>query len=143
MSDLEQRIARLEDHAALQQLVTDYLIAVDDLTDIEPVLALFTDNAVFDMRGIGYPHFEGKPALRDFFTDVFSSMSHHAHYATNFSVDSLEGNNARCRTHVIGMGRTNDNAQVLFYLQYHLTMKRNAAGRWQISLFKGKALMPL
>jgi ketosteroid isomerase-like protein len=139
---LEQRIQQLEDRQGLQEVITDYLIAVDALESVEDILNVFTEDAVFDMSGINYPSFAGKPALREFFTGVFAQMTHHAHYATNFKVDAIDGDTAKCRTHVIGMGKTLGGDNVLFYLQYHLGYRRTAQG-WKIQSFRGKALMPL
>lgn len=139
---LEQRIQQMEDRQAIQDVVTAYLIAVDDLKDVEAVLDCFTDDAVFDMTGIEYPKFEGKAALRSFFTDTFRVMQYHAHYGTNFSLDRLEGDSAACRTHVIGKGITREGGDILIYLQYHLDFVRQN-GQWKISYFRGAALMPV
>lgn len=142
MNTLEQRMQLMEDRQAIQDVVTAYLIAVDDLNDVEAVLNCFTDDAVFDMTGIDYPTFDGKEALRDFFTETFKVMEYHAHYATNFSLDRLDGDSATCRTHVIGKGITREGEDVLFYLQYHLKFARSD-GQWKIKHFRGAALMPL
>lgn len=138
----EKRIQALEDRQALEQVITDYLIAVDDLSSVDDVMRVFTDDAVFDMSKIGYASIEGSPAIREFFDGVFASMRHHAHYATNFSLDALQDSMARCRTHVIGRGVTQEGERVVFYLQYHLEMRRES-GTWKIAVFKGKPLMPL
>ncbi len=142
MEDIKIRLQQLEDRQQVQDVITNYLVAVDDLSSVDEVLDCFTDDAVFDMSGIDYPVLEGIDNLRDFFTNVFSSMTHHAHYATNFKLDQLENDTAACRTHVIGMGITKDGDKVLFYLQYHLRMKRTNSG-WKMSNFRGQALMPL
>jgi len=139
---VEQRLKALEDRQALEQLVTDYLLAVDDLSNVDAVMEVFTQDAAFDMSGIGYANIQGASAIRSFFDDVFASMRHHAHYATNFSLDELEEDRAICRTHVIGMGITNEGKDVLFYLQYHLEMRRESE-TWRISLFRGTPLMPI
>ncbi|MFN2328394.1 MAG: nuclear transport factor 2 family protein [Chromatocurvus sp.] len=139
---LEKRLQALEDRQAVEQVITDYLIAIDDRASVDAVMNLFTDDAVFDMSGIGYPNITGAPAIREFFDGVFAGMRHHAHYATNFSLDTLQGDLAQCRTHVIGMGVTADGDEVLFYLQYHLEMRRES-GIWKINTFRGKPLMPI
>jgi len=138
---LEKRLQALEDRQAIEQVITDYLIAVDDLSSVDAVMNVFTDDAVFDMSRIGYADIAGAPAIREFFDGVFAGMRHHAHYATNFSLDTLQADFARCRTHVIGMGVTAEGSEVLFYLQYHLEMRRET-GTWKIATFRGKPLMP-
>jgi len=146
MPSLEQRIQTLEDRQALQELVSSYLIALDDAADLEQLLNHFTEDAVFDMTALDYPIFEGMAALRELFTGAFASMSHSAHYATNFKIDSLEQDRASARTHAMGMGvpaaaAPTGSDSVLFYVQYHLEFARiNAA--WKITSLRGQPLMP-
>ncbi len=142
MSSVEQRLQTLEDESALQKRITAYLVAVDELSSVDAVLASFTEDAVFDMTGIDYGRFEGEAQLRQFFEGVFDTMSHHAHYASNFHIDKLGDDTAACRTHVMGMGRSKDGGDVLFYLQYFLEYRRTGEG-WKITSFRGKPLMPL
>ena len=150
MPSLEQRIRILEDRQALQELVSSYLIALDDAADLEQLLNHFTEDAVFDMTALDYPTFEGMAALRELFTGTFASMSHSAHYATNFKIDSLEQDRASARTHAIGMGvpaaaaatATNTGSEsVLFYVQYHLEFARINTS-WKITSLRGQPLMP-
>lgn len=142
MATLEERIRQLEERQALEDVVTAYLIAVDNLTDVGAVLNCFSKAPILDMTGIDYPRIEGREALQEFFTDTFSDMTYHAHYATNFSLDRLEGDEASCRAHVIGLGVTRAGGEILIYLQYHLDFVRESEG-WKISRFRGEALMPL
>jgi len=120
MPSLEQRIQILEDRQALQELVSSYLIALDDAADLEQLLNHFTEDAVFDMTALDYPTFEGMAALRELFTGG--------------------------RTHAMGMGvpaaaAPTGSDSVLFYVQYHLEFARiNAA--WKITSLRGQPLMP-
>ena len=59
MSTLEQRIQIIEDRQALQHLLSSYLVALDDLSDIEHALSFFTQDAVFDMSAMAYPSCHG------------------------------------------------------------------------------------
>lgn len=141
MDKLEKRLQAIENRQALQDVLIDYLIAVDERESVDAVMECFTNDPEFDMSGIGYPNIRGESALRSFFESTFANMSAHAHYATNFKVDSMTEDTAACRTHVIGMGCTNEGQQVLFYLQYQLRFVRSGSG-WKIQHFRGKALMP-
>ena len=141
MPSLEQRIQNIEDRQALQELVSSYLIALDNAADIEQVLCCFSEDAVFDMTALDYPTFKGMAALRELFTGAFASMSHSAHYATNFKIDSLEENSASARTHAMGMGIPLEGGSVLFYVQYHLEFQR-INQRWKMSSLRGEPLMP-
>ena len=142
MPSLEQRIQTLEDRQALQELVSSYLIALDDAADLEQLLNHFTEDAVFDMTALDYPTFEGKVALRELFTGAFASMNHSAHYATNFKIDSLEQDKASARTHALGMGVPVEGESVLFYVQYYLKFKR-LNNSWKIHSLRGQPLMPV
>lgn len=141
MPSLEQRIQNIEDRQALQELVSSYLIALDNAADVEQVLRCFSEDAVFDMTALDYPTFKGMAALRELFTGAFASMSHSAHYATNFKIDSLEENSASARTHAMGMGIPLEGGSVLFYVQYHLEFQR-INQRWKMSSLRGEPLMP-
>tara|TARA_B110000902_G_scaffold148125_1_gene170787 strand:+ start:355 stop:786 length:432 start_codon:yes stop_codon:yes gene_type:complete len=142
MPSLEQRIQTLEDRQALQDLVSSYLIALDDAADLEQLLSYFTEDAVLDMTALDYPAFEGMDALRELFTGAFASMSHSAHYATNFKIDSLEQDTASARTHAMGLGVPVEGGSVLFYAQYHLKFKR-INNSWKIQSLRGQPLMPI
>lgn len=141
MPSLDQRIQNIEDRQALQELVSSYLIALDNAADIEQVLCCFSEDAVFDMTALDYPTFKGMTALRELFTGAFASMNHSAHYATNFKIDSLEENSASARTHAMGMGIPLEGGSVLFYVQYHLEFQR-INQRWKMSSLRGEPLMP-
>ena len=132
----------------MQELVSSYLIALDDAADLEQLLNHFTEDAVFDMTALDYPTFEGMAALRELFTGAFSSMSHSAHYATNFKIDSLEQDTASARTHAMGMGvpaaaapTATGSESVLFYVQYHLEFARINTS-WKITSLRAQPLMP-
>lgn len=142
MATLEERVQRMEDRQALQDLLTAYCTAVDSLTDMDGLLDCFTDDAVFDLSGIDLPRFEGREQIRGFFIPVFKDMSHHGHLNTNLAIDNLAGNEATCRAYIIGMGATHDGRSVLVYVRYLLKCVRTEAG-WKIKHFSEAALMPL
>jgi len=142
MLTIESRLKRIEDRAALRDVLTAYCNAVDSLSDMDGLLNCFTEDAVLDLSGISLPRFDGHSEIRKFFTQVFHDMSHHAHYATNFTVDKLDGGSATCRAAVLGTGATRDGRTVLVYVRYFLDFARTATG-WKISRFGETALMPL
>lgn len=141
MSSLEARVRRIEDRQALQDLFHGYLFAVDSLTDLDGMLGLFTEDVTFDLRPIGLPCLEGHEGLRQFFSDVFGYMSHHAHYGTNFTVRRLDGDTASAWAYVIGMG-VRDGVQVTLHVKYFLDYVRTPAG-WKISRFSEAPILPM
>jgi ketosteroid isomerase-like protein len=142
VSNLERRIQLLEDRLALQDVLTAFCNAVDSLSDLDGLLNCFTADAVFDLSGISLPCFEGRDAIRGFFVQVFADMSHHAHCASNFTVDLLTDTSAQSRAAVIGTGATKDGRSVLVYVRYFLDYRRIGAD-WKISRLSEAALMPL
>lgn len=139
---LEDRIKRIEDRFALQDALTAFCNAVDSLNDIDGLLNCFTQDAIFDLSGIHLPRFEGPGEIRGFFSQVFKDMSHHAHYACNFTIDRFDGESAECSAAVIGTGATHDGRSVLVYVRYFLDFARTNAG-WKIKRLREAALMPL
>ena len=142
MATIEERLKRIEDRLALQDLLTAYCTAVDSLTDLDGLVNCFTEDAVFDLGGISLPRFEGHAQIRQFFTQVFADMTHHGHYNTNFAIDTLGSDTASCRACVIGMGAAKSGSSVLVYVRYLLDFVRMASG-WKIKSFGEATIMPL
>jgi ketosteroid isomerase-like protein len=142
MLSIEARLKIIEDRTALQDVLTAFCNAVDSLSDMDGLLNCFTEDAVFDLSGIHLPKFERHAEIRKFFAQVFLDMSHHAHCASNFTVDKLDDNNASCRSAVIGTGATHDGRTVLVYVRYFLDFVRTPSG-WKIRRLNEAALMPL
>ncbi|MEE8601502.1 nuclear transport factor 2 family protein [Euzebya tangerina] len=76
--DLEARVRRLEDRAALQELAARYAMAVDD-RDWDAVEAMYTQDAVFDsVEG----RIEGREPVVAYYrhrTDMFGATYHYPH----------------------------------------------------------------
>jgi ketosteroid isomerase-like protein len=138
----DARIQALEDRFALNDLFLGYLYAVDKLTDIDGLLSLFTEDAIYDLSGIGLAQVKGHDGIRGFFEPVFADMTHHAHYGSNFVVDRLEGDDASIRAYVNARGISGNGNTVHVHVRYFLDCKRTANG-WKIARFFEDALMPL
>lgn len=127
---------------ALQDLMTDYCYAVDGLKDVEPLLALFTDDAVADLTAIGLPLMEGKPAIKKFFDGVFADMSHHFHMIANFRPQSWDGSVGAMTAYVIGMGRANDGNTVTVEVHYRMECVEQG-GAWKCRHYTITPMMPM
>jgi ketosteroid isomerase-like protein len=132
----------IEDRIALNELMIAYCYAVDDLDDVEPLLALFTEDAVLDFSGIGLPLMRGKAEIRGFYEGVFADMSHHTHYLSNFRVDSHDGDAARVRAYVEGLGRAKDGAEVHVHVRYVMDCVKGE-GAWKCRRYEIIAGMPI
>lgn len=132
----------IEDRIGLQDLMIDYCYAVDKLSDVDGLLALFTENAVLDFSAIGLPVMYGHGDMRRFFERVFADMSHHAHYITNFRAVHCDGHRAIMTAYVIGLGRAKAGNAVEVNVQYTFKAVRGGAG-WQCEHYSMFSMLPL
>ena len=131
-----------EERFALEDLMTDYCYAVDQLEDVQPLLDLFTDDAVLDFSAIGLPAMHGKSEFRKFYDTVFADMSHHTHYISNFRVEAYDGDTATMRAYVQGLGRSNTGNDVLVHVRYRMeSVKRH--GAWKCTRYEIMPGMPV
>ena len=131
----------LEDRLAIQDLMTAYCYAVDDMGNVEGILALFTEDAVLDFSKIGLPVMHGHGDIRAFFERVFTDMSHHAHHIGNFRPEAYTGDTAEMSAYVIGLGRAKDGNEVTVHVQYRFGCLRTGAG-WKCCEYSMFAMLP-
>lgn len=132
----------IEDRLAIQDLLIAYAHAVDTMTSIDAICDVFTEDAVFDLSGIGLAAMHGHSGIRQFFTNVLANMAHHAHYLTNFAVTAYAGDTASMRAYVIGMGVGKDGRTVTVNGRYYFDVARTAAG-WKATRYTMDFLVPL
>lgn len=132
----------VEDRLAIQDLMVSYCYAVDTLSDVGAVLAVFPEDGVLDLSGIGLPVCRGHAEIAAFFEGVFRDMSHHAHYLTNFRFRDYTGNAAQATAYVIGMGRARAGHEVAVHGRYHFDAVRTPAG-WKCARYSMDFTMPL
>lgn len=142
MSNLEARIQRIEDREALHDVLLAYYTAVDSLTDLDGLVDCFTEEALFDLTPLGLERYVGREAIRGFFAQVFTEMSHHAHHVTNIRIWSQDDNAATGRAYVVGRGRSHAGMQAFVSCYIDLAYVRTDGG-WKISSFIEGSLMPL
>ncbi len=78
---LEQRIARLEDTEAIQNLKARYAAYCDDGYDPEGIAALFVENGIWEASTFG-TH-TGRKAIREFMSGISSNITWALHCVTN------------------------------------------------------------
>ncbi|HZZ47668.1 MAG TPA: nuclear transport factor 2 family protein [Pseudonocardia sp.] len=81
---LEQRLRCLEDINEIQRLKSEYTLACDDNYNPDAICELFTDDGLWSMNVFG--HYEGKEAIRGFFTSVSKQIVWSLHAATTPSI---------------------------------------------------------
>ncbi|CCA92252.1 nuclear transport factor 2 family protein [Novosphingobium sp. PP1Y] len=132
----------IEDRLAIQDLLISYAHAVDSLHDIDGILDVFVEDAVFDLSGINFPSLNGHGEIRKFFEDTFEVMSAHGHYLTNFAITAYDGDTASIRAYVIGMGKYKAGGGITVNGRYYFDVKRTDAG-WKATRYTMDFLIPI
>lgn len=131
----------VEDRGALEAVAIAYCRAVDRIGDIKGVLALFTPDAVYDLSGIGMGEFVGHDGIRGFFEAAFPTMTHAAHYVSNFAVLAFDATRAEAEGYVHAFARNVDGSMIDVKACYSFALARNANG-WKISGLSIRLLLP-
>ncbi len=84
--DLARRVALIEDREAIRRLKHLYCRLCDNGYDAASLVALFTDDGVWD-AGEAYGRFVGKAAMRGFFEGMPKAVSFSVHTALNDIID--------------------------------------------------------
>jgi len=132
----------IEDRIAIEDLLISYATAVDSVSDIDGICAVFTEDADFDLSGIGLPRGKGHGAIREFFGNVFAGTSHHAHHLSNFTITAFAGDTASARAYVIGIGLQKDGTRITVHGRYYFDVVRTSAG-WKANHYHMDFLLPL
>jgi hypothetical protein len=93
-SELAARVRRLEDIEALKQLKHRYAAFCDQDYDPDGLAPLFTENAIWDGGMMG--RYEGREAIRKFFSEAHTVVPFAIHHVTNAIID-VEGDRATGR----------------------------------------------
>ena len=95
MPSLEERLQRLEDKAAIEQLLVEFVAACDDGPyNADRIAGLFAEDAVMDLGFLGLH--EGRAAIHAFFVAVGRRIVQTAHFQANYRID-IDGDEARGR----------------------------------------------
>ena len=140
MEALIRRLQSLEDRIALQDLIVEYCAQIDR-SNVEGVVDCFAEEAVLDLTGLGLSRLQGRGEIREFFTSVFATMAHNAHYSSNFKLDALDGDRASAHAYVHAVGKSTDGGDVLVYAKHEFDAVRTDGG-WKIAHFREPFLVP-
>ena len=131
----------IADRIALEDLTIAYAHAVDSMHDVDGIAACFTEDADYDLSGIGMAKVQGRAGIRDMFSGIFAANAHHAHFLSNFAVTAFAGDTASVRTYVTGMGRGKDGSEIVVHGRYYFDALRTAEG-WRFCRYTIDFLMP-
>ena len=90
--------SRSSDSAEIASLLSRYGHMADQ-QDVEGFVGLFTDNGIWDLGASG--RFEGKPAIRDFFSKIPGGSRH---VTSNYQIEVFADATAKARSYVTLMG---------------------------------------
>lgn len=99
MTDLEERITRLEDIEAIRQLKARYCEICDDDHNPELITTIFTEDAIWEGDGIGKA--EGHGEIRELFIGFQKAISFSQHMVQNPIIE-VEGSTAKARWYFFG-----------------------------------------
>jgi len=133
----------VEDALAIQSLLHRYAIYVDT-QQLDNLMALFTEDIVFDESAIGLPATQDAAALRTSFAQNFSMLSHNFHMIGNNVITKFTGDTASGQCHFSAQARLAANGTRLNMAGYYEDVYRKMPqGDWRIQLRVLSLLMPV
>lgn len=118
-----------------------YAHGLDSLENVDALLDLFVEDAVFDLSGVGFSRLQGHASIRKFFEDTFAAMTAQAHYLGNFAITAYTGEGASIRAYVTGMARYKAGGEITLHGRYYFDVVRTAMG-WKAVRYTMDFLIP-
>jgi ketosteroid isomerase-like protein len=122
---------QLSDIEEIKQLSYTYYLGLDT-SDLDMLMSVFADDAVFDMRGGDLPLFEGASSIREYFGEKqMTAMKHQIHLATNHRI-AVDGDEASGTCYFLVHGTAHSGAEI-FAGGYHENKYVRTASGWKFS----------
>jgi ketosteroid isomerase-like protein len=134
---IERRLQSLEDAEAIRNLKARYAALCDDNYDADGIVALFTDDAIWDSPGLG--RFEGRNAIREFFWGAARIFSFAIHYSLNGQI-YVDGDTARAQWYLFMPCTLAEGNRAMWRASIDHERYRRTDGSW---LFSEKRSQPL
>ncbi len=128
MSDVEQRLRRLEDIEAIRALKARYCAYCDDNYNPDGLASLFTEDAVWDGGRLG--RFEGREAIREFFAGASKMISFALHNVMNPLVE-VEGDTATGRWYLLQPCTLSEGNRAVWLSAHYSDRYRRVGGEWK------------
>jgi len=127
----------VEDRLDIIELTARYSYHIDRY-ELEPLLELWTEDAVFDERPLGLYYAVGIDKIREFFEHDYKVSSAHVHYMTNHILEAVSETEARGTCCGLVQADLHNGAVIHATVNYtDEYVKRD--GRW---LFKSRVVRP-
>lgn len=131
-------VERLRDRLAIMELTARYAYYVDTF-QIEPLMDLWTDDAVFDETKVGTGCHRGPDGIRKFFQEgVAGYMDGIVHVTTNHIIDDIDEHGARGVCTVLVEGDVKGGGKLHATAYYEDVYVRSATG-WR---FRSRVVNP-
>lgn len=130
----------LQDREELHELLGRYCLYADTF-QIERVMELWAEDAVFDETRTGTGLHQGHSAIRAFFLETRRILSHMVHLTSNHVIDEISATHATgtCFCHVEALTKTEVPLRAFIYYNDHYI---KVAGRWRFQTRVVHPLMP-
>ncbi|MGW8369161.1 MAG: nuclear transport factor 2 family protein [Gammaproteobacteria bacterium] len=135
-------LRQLQDRAEIEELVADYVKALDTL-DADLYASVFTADAVYDVTGTVY---EGRDAIRKIVTDLQDSRARNKaqgvespalyHVMSNGSIELISENEARHTSYAQTVRAAEDGQFIVGFMGRYEDEIVKRDGRWQIKTRK-------
>lgn len=130
MSDLAERIQRLEDLEAIRRLKATYCDICDDDHNPDRIVTIFTDDGIWEGEGIGTA--TGHAEIRSLFEGFRAAISFSQHMVMNPIID-VDGDEASGRWYFFGAFTMRRNNRAVWQAcRYHEAYRRTSDG-WKIA----------
>jgi ketosteroid isomerase-like protein len=129
----------MDDIRAIERLTHDYAL-LNDTFQVDDLVALFVDDAFFDMTPVGLGRYEGREGIRDFFERERRALSHVMHVTSNHRID-VAGDEATGTAYFLAMGITRSGDENHARGYYDDAYVRTGAG-WRFRSRRSCPLLP-
>jgi len=130
-----------DDRFAIADVVNGFAAAVDDIGNVEGVVALFAPDAVYDLAALGMGTIHGHKGIGDFFTTAFGGMAHNAHFMTNIVASATAGG-ARAQAYGHAFSLSKEGSMLEVKARYSFDLACTGEG-WHITRLTMGLLIPL
>jgi hypothetical protein len=133
--DVERRLARVEAKQEVEAVMAQYLYLVDCVRDADRIAELFTEHAIWELRGNlarGQEPSRGHQQIRALFAGVAQTIRFLAHYITNAHIEIADDlHTAHGRWHAIELLTLQDAQQMVLLAWYENDFVR-VGDTWKI-----------
>ncbi len=135
LAELEKRITRLEDLESIKQLKARYCEICDDNHNAERITSIFTDNGIWEGRGIGKA--QGHAEIKALFENFQKKISYSQHMVLNPIIE-VDGTTATGVWYFFGPFTFYEDNQAMWQAARYREDYEKVDGTWKIQHLRVK-----